>query len=378
MRRQRLAPPGLRARVRSVIGPSKRTRTGLGACLASAAGCLLAGASPAQDSAPPPEPLPSTPSLHRPLDRASDFAPAGVLLDHTHERGDWTFLYRYQRVSNDRLMQGEERLSPAEFDSLQPPYSSRPLSQLNQTHTFGVMYAPHERFTVAMLLPFVQKRLDQSVGGVIDRQETSGIGDALLIVLLPFMQKGTQKTQFNVALSLPTGSIRVDGTDGNGDPYRLPYTMQHGSGSWDVHWGLTYTGKRARFSWGAQVESEYRTGKNDLGYELGAVYQASSWMAAELGDWLSLSARLGWAKTENIKGADPALATPAATAASPLNAANRQAGTRVEMGPGLNLLLPIWGGQRFSFEALFPLYQSVDGPQLAPDVKYTVAWQWIY
>ena len=369
-----LAHPGLRARVRSVIGPSKRIRTGFGACLGSAAGILLAGASPAEDSAPAAESLALTPALHRPLDRASDFAPAGVLLDHTHERGDWTFLYRYQWDLEDRLMQGEERLSPAEFAVQYPGYESTPLSQLNQTHTFGVMYAPHERFTVAMLLPFVQKSLDQSVGGVIDRQETSGIGDALLIVLLPFMQKGTQKTQFNVALSLPTGSIRVEGSDGN----RLPYTMQHGSGSWDVHWGLTYTGKRARFSWGAQVESQYRTGKNDLGYELGAVYQASSWMAAELGDWLSLSARLGWAKTENIKGADPALATPAATDFSPLNAANRQGGTRVEMGPGLNLLLPIWGGQRFSFEALFPLYQSVDGPQLAPDVKYTVAWQWIY
>jgi hypothetical protein len=366
-----LAHPGLRARVRSVIGPSKRIRTGLGACLGSAAGFLLAGASPAEDSAPAAESLALTPGLHRPLDRASDFAPAGVLLDHTHERGDWTFLYRYQWDLEDRLMQGEERLSPAEFATQYPSYSSRPVSQLNQTHTFGVMYAPHERFTVAMLLPLVQKRLDQSMNGVTERQETSGIGDALLIVLLPFMQKGTQKSQFNVALSLPTGSIRVDDDAGN----RLPYTMQHGSGSWDVHWGLTYTGKHERFSWGAQVESQYRTGKNDLGYELGAVYQASSWMAAELSDWLSLSARLGWAKTQNIKGADPELA---ANATSPLNAANRQAGTRVEMGPGLNLLLPIWGGQRFSFEALFPLYQSVDGPQLAPDVKYTVAWQWIY
>jgi hypothetical protein len=369
-----LAHPGLRARVRSVIGPSKRIRTGFGACLGSAAGILLAGASPAEDSAPAAESLALTPALHRPLDRASDFAPAGVLLDHTHERGDWTFLYRYERVSDDRLMQGEATLSPAEFAVQYPAYSSTPLSQLNQTHTFGVMYAPHERFTVAMLLPFVQKRLDQSVDGVTDRQETSGIGDALLIVLIPFMQKGTEKTQFNVALSLPTGSIRVDGSDG----MRLPYTMQHGSGSWDVHWGLTYTGKHERLSWGAQVDSQYRTGKNDLGYELGAIYQASSWLAGELGDWLSVSARLGWAKTQNIKGADPALATPEATAFSPLNAANRQGGTRVEMGPGLNLLLPILGGQRFSFEALFPLYQSVDGPQLAPDVKYTVAWQWIY
>jgi hypothetical protein len=87
-----------------------------------------------------------------------------------------------------------------------------------------------------------------------------------------------------------------------------------------------------------------------------------------------VTARLGWIKTENIKGADPGL-NPAT---SPLNDPRRQAGTRVEMGPGLNLLLPIMGGQRLSFEALFVLYQSVDGPQLAPDVKFNASWQWIF
>jgi hypothetical protein len=319
-------------------------------------------AAPTADDAPP--------ALHRDLDRASDFAPAGVQLDHTHDRGDWTFLYRYERALADELKQGEQTLSAAEYAAQYPGYTSTPVSLLSQVHTFGVMYAPHARFTRAMMLPFIENRLDQLDSGGSDRQQTSGIGDARFIVLLPFMQKGTQKTQFNIALSLPTGSIRVDDDRGN----RLPYRMQHGSGSWDVHWGLTYTGNNQRLSWGAQVESQYRIGTNDLGYELGAVYQASGWLAAEVGEWLSLSARLGWIKTENIKGADPALDP----AASPLNDPRKQAGTRVEIGPGLNLLLPILGGQRLSFEALFPIHQSVEGPQLAPDVRFIAGWQWIF
>jgi len=347
----------------------------LGAWLAFAAGFSFAGAASADNEPIPPDSARTSPNLHRELDRASDFAPAGVLLDHTHERGDWTFLYRYDHVLKDRLKQGEETLSAAEFQTGYPGYSSTPLSQLNETHTFGVMYAPHERFTLAMMLPFVRKHLDQMNDvGVFESQATSGIGDALLLVMLPFMQKGTQKTQFNVALSLPTGSIRAEDDAGN----RLPYTMQHGSGSWDIQWGLTYTGKHRQLSWGAQVESLYRTGSNSLGYELGAVYQASGWVAGEVGKWLSLSARLGWKKTQNIRGADPALSTPAATAATPLNAADKQGGTRVEMGPGINFLVPIFGGQRLSFEALFALYQSVDGPQLAPGVKFAAAWQWIF
>ncbi|MDE0884562.1 MAG: hypothetical protein OSB70_03395 [Myxococcota bacterium] len=353
-----------------MIVRSKRIRSLLGGGL-TFVGILCAGfpALAAEDSLPP-VPAPESPSLHRPLDRASDFAPAGVLLDHTHERGDWTFAYRYERTLSDQLKVGEETLTTAEYETSYPGYASTPLSQLEEVHSFGVMYAPHERFTLAMILPFIQNRLERNVNGVFESQGSSGIGDALLIVLLPFIQKETQKTQFNVALSLPTGSIRVDDDQGN----RLPYLMQHGSGSWDINWGLTYTGKHRWLAWGAQVESQYRIGSNDLDYELGAVYQASGWLAAEAGKWASVTARLGWIKTENIKGADPGL-NPAT---SPLNDPRRQAGTRVEMGPGLNLLLPIMGGQRLSFEALFVLYQSVDGPQLAPDVKFNASWQWIF
>ena len=353
-----------------MISWPRRIWTYLGVWLAFASGVAMPFAARAVEDAELPGAAENLPALHRELDRASDFAPAGVLLDHTHARGDWTFLYRYERTLADELLQGETRLSSTEFETQYPGYASTPLSILTEAHSFGVMYAPHRRFTLAMLLPFIQNRLDQLDSGVFDRQTSSGIGDARFIVLLPFIQKGTQKTQFNVALSLPTGSIRVNDSQGN----RLPYRMQHGSGSWDVFWGLTYTGNNERLSWGAQVESQYRIGANDLGYELGAVYQASGWLAAEVGDWLSLSARLGWVKTENVKGADPAL-NPAI---SPLNDPRKQAGTRVEIGPGFNLLLPVFGGQRLTFEALFPIHQSLKGPQLAPDVRFIAGWQWIY
>jgi hypothetical protein len=355
-----------------VIRSSTRIRTLLGAWLVFAGWLGLAHLTWAEDGELPPVSAPSFPSLHRELDRASDFAPAGVLLDHTHERGDWTFLYRYQRDDADQLMQGENTLSVAQYQAqYMGVYTSRPVSQLSQLHTFGVMYAPHPRFTLAMMLPFVQKSLDQfqDVGG-FDRQETSGIGDVKAMVLLPFMQKGGQKTQFNIVLSLPTGSIRVDGRDGS----RLPYSMQHGTGSWDILWGLTYTGKEQGLSWGAQVESQYRMSTNDLGYEFGAVYEASGWLAVEASSWLSLSVRLGWTKTENIKGSDPDLVL----AASPLNNPNLQAGTLVEVGPGFNVLVPIFGGQRLCFEALFSIYESVEGPQLTSDAQFTAGWQWLF
>jgi hypothetical protein len=75
-----------------------------------------------------------------------------------------------------------------------------------------------------------------------------------------------------------------------------------------------------------------------------------------------------------VKGADPTLDKTL----SPLNDNKRVGGTTLELGPGVNVLLPIWGGQRLSVEALFPIYEDLDGPQLGRDMTITAGWQWIF
>lgn len=306
-------------------------------------------------------------SINRPIERAFQFAPAGVFLDYTHERGEWTFLYRYERYSFEGLMSGSRSVSNAEVAS---EYPIVPLSHLEETHTFGVMYAPRDRFTLAFLLPYVDQSLTQINNLNYEQETTDGIGDARLILMLPFIRNGLQQTQFNVELSFPTGSIRATGSDGA----RLPYLMQRGTGTWDVHYGLTYIGQRGIVSWGGQVGGEYRLNENSLGYRLGSVYQASGWLSGELASWLSVSGRLAWVRTGNIHGADPELDK----SLSPLNNNMMQSGTLVQAGPGINVLLPIFGGQRLSAEVLFPLYQNLDGPQLRSDVTLTAGWQWIF
>lgn len=311
------------------------------------------------DSQPPP--------INRPIERAFQFAPAGVFLDYTHERDEWTFLYRYERYSFEGLMSGSDSVPNAQVQS---EYPIVPLSHLEERHTFGVMYAPRDRFTLAFLLPYVDQSLTQINQHNYEQETTDGIGDARLILMLPFIRNGLQQTQFNVELSFPTGSIRAKGSDGE----RLPYLMQRGTGTWDVHYGLTYVGQRGIVSWGGQVGGEYRLNENSLGYRLGSVYQASAWLSGELATWLSVSGRLTWVRTGNIHGADPELDK----SLSPLNNNMMQSGTLVQAGPGINVLLPIFGGQRLSAELLLPLYQDLDGPQLRSDLTLTVGWQWIF
>ena len=63
---------------------------------------------------------------------------------------------------------------------------------------------------------------------------------------------------------------------------------------------------------------------------------------------------------------------------TPLNDNKKYARQELDVAPGVNVLVPIFGGQRFTFEAVIPVFQSLDGPQLAAAITYYVGWQWIF
>ena len=80
----------------------------------------------------------------------------------------------------------------------------------------------------------------------------------------------------NLGLSLPTGSIDEVGRtpkDANVDT-QLPYTMQLGSGTYDIKPSVVYSGTASEWTYGANLNMTIRTGKNDRDYRLGNVYQA--------------------------------------------------------------------------------------------------------
>ena len=52
-----------------------------------------------------------------------------------------------------------------------------------------------------------------------------------------------------------------------------------------------------------------------------------------------------------------------------------QSGQRLDLAPGINLQLPCCAGQRLAIEALFPLWQSLEGPQLGNDWVLNAAWR---
>ena len=90
-------------------------------------------------------------------------------------------------------------------------------------------------------------------------------------------------------------------------------------------------------------------------------------MGWSLADWISTSLRAEWNRWSSVRGSDASQPDPFT---SPAQDASKQKGHRLDFGPGINLQLPRWRGQRLALEALFPLWQDLDGPQLQTTWQY--------
>ncbi|MEM1262878.1 MAG: transporter [Pseudomonadota bacterium] len=322
--------------------------------------------------------------------RPTDHAPIGVMGDHTHEKGEWMFSYRYMHMRMDGNRDGTSSLSPETIATtatnrfaMPPTLRVVPTEMTMDMHMFGAMYAPSDRLTVMAMVNVIEKEMDhvtfQGAAGSTPlgffTTKTSGIGDTRLSALIDLPNFSDGNWHATLGVSLPTGSL--DETDrvltpmGTAPTLRLPYPMQLGSGTFDVIAGLTYAKQGPRWGWGAQWQSIIRTGENDENYTLGDELTLQAWSSYQLADQVSVSGRLAWFDRGNIDGIDPLIAAPVQTA-DPV----RQGAQRLDAALGINVLPG--GAHRLAFEVIAPLRQDLDGPQLETDWTVMVGWQYAY
>ena len=300
---------------------------------------------------------------------AAGQAPAGVDLDRPLSGGEWRISYRFQGTWRTGNWDGSERISAAEARAEGPPYTQVPITRDTAMHVVGLDWAPHERVTLLVRLPIMSVDEVAIFGPPAEaKTHASGVGDLSFGVLLPFMRKGEQSTSVSLMFGAPTGSIRKADSTGQ----RLPYPMQPGSGSWTLSPGLNYTGRYEDLSWGGQVGAIFYLNDNSLDYEHSTRWHLTGWLGWSLGDWVSTSLRAEWNNFGNIGGIDAAQPFPFT---SPAQDPTKQGGHRIDLGPGLNVLLPCCGGQRLALEAMFPVFQHLDGPQLGNSWVLNAAWR---
>lgn len=332
----------------------------------------------------------------------SGHAPIGVMGDHTHGQGELMFSYRFMRMGMNGLRDEDERVSRSHVLN---EFMVTPTKMDMDMHMFGAMYAPIDRVTLMVMVPWVELEMEHRTGmGVTFTTKSEGVGDVRAGALIDLWSSGmtgahgghsangmehaksghhggarrpSHKVHANVMFSFPTGAInRRDRTPASGGAkVRLPFPMQIGSGSYDFLPGLTYTGRDGPIAWGAQARGEIRLDENHADYRQGNEYALTAWAAYDWNRWLSTSLRTEWQHTLNHRGSDPAVSpTPTVPTKDP----GRRAFQRLDFLAGVNLIVPEgpFSGIRFAIEAGVPAYQYLDGPGLETDWIATVGVQY--
>ena len=126
-------------------------------------------------------------------------------------------------------------------DLLGPPNNTTyPILQtkiVQEVHLFRTAYDVNQRLSATVVLPFIQQLTDHVslVPGYKDFTITSkGIGDMSLSLSGLVHQGARDSVTTNGGISVPTGSITEKGNTPAGPGSQLPYTMQLGSGTWDI------------------------------------------------------------------------------------------------------------------------------------------------
>ncbi len=323
-------------------------------------------------------------------------SPVGLMGDHMHGQGDWMVSYRYMRMAMEGNRIGTDEVSPEEivttvanrfFGTPGQPATLRvvPTEMTMDMHMFGAMYGVTDWLTLMGMAMYKDNEMDHITfqGGAGTTRlgtfetESKGWGDLMVSGLIKAYDDQMHRVHFNLGLSIPTGSIKEEDTiltPMNTTPrVRLPYAMQLGTGTYDIHPGVTYTGHQDSWSWGAQYKAEIRLeDENNQGYSWGDKHGLNLWGGYQWTKNVGTSLRVSAMTQDEIDGIDPNIVLPVQTA-DPEN----YGGEIVEASVGLNLKgTEGWtSGHEIGFEVGLPLYQDLNGPQMERDYQFTLGWK---
>ena len=308
--------------------------------------------------------------------RPDGHAPIGVMGDHRHGAKEWMVSYRYMRMGMQDNLDGTNRLTN---EQILTNYMVAP-QQMTMTmhmHMVGVMHAPTDRLTLMAMAQYLTNDMNlRSRMGMNFSTVGQGLGDTRVSAIYGLFNRGRQTMHLNLGVSIPTGSINERDATPMETDMQLPYPMQTGSGNWDVLPGLTYLGQTDRVSWGAQATGTVRLGENDRGYTLGNQLNGTGWVAYRWNNWWSTSLRLAGSTGVAIDGRDEELNPMMIPTAN----TNNFGGQRLDGLLGVNFYVHEGRlyNHRLSVEFGLPLYQHLNGPQMAGRSVLTLGWQWAF
>jgi hypothetical protein len=318
-------------------------------------------------------------------------APAGVMFSHTlNKAGDFMVGYRFMYSLQDGpMLRGDTYASDAEIVAGGcggVPCSYAPERMSMNMHMIDLMYAPTDWLTLMLMPQFMSMDMtlrpleggapppsgegeSHNHGGNPDHG-SGGVGDTGMYALFKLFEAPGHQVVGSLGFTAPTGSVKVKI---NGNSIYDHYGMQLGSGTWDFRPSLTYGGNRGRVSWGAQLTGTVpMQARNESGYALGNLFQASAWGSYQILHWLSASVRGVYTLQGSISGQFD----PPQSPVGPMDMPGSYGGRFWDMGFGLNAVVPegAFAGNQFGIEWLQPIHDDPNGIQLERTGSLFATW----
>ena len=304
--------------------------------------------------------------------RPDGHAPISVMGDHYHNKGDFMFSYRFMPMWMDGNLRAQNGI---DLSTIHEDFMIAPLKMQMTMQMLGIMYAPSDHLTLMVMGNHITNTMDlQTRMGGSFTGSSGGFGDVSIAGLVRILNRNRQSLHANLGISIPAGDIDQRGNTPAMDNAPLAYPMQLGSGTWDPVFGITYFGQGNFLSWGLQLKSKWRTGKNSKDYTLGNALESVAWIAGKTSNWLSLSASLKHTILGSIRGTDSDL-NPMMM---PLFDAENSGRQELYLGIGANFYVPSGPLKNFRIgvEVSNPVYQHVIGIQMKNKAVATVGFQY--
>jgi hypothetical protein len=296
----------------------------------------------------------------------------------------WTVSYSYQKSQYQDYLDGTKKLaiddvlwSPGQEPRTDKNFPVVPTHIEQEVHALVFGFKATENLSFRLAAPYISQSTEHIsiVPGYSEFTiDSQGIGDITLIGDYHFFNSQKQSWKLGAGLSLPTGSIDQQGdTPRAPGKQQLPYTMQLGSGTYDISLYLSYLNQQASFNWGADFATKVRLGKNDRDYRLGNSAGASSWLRLTTIRWIQPSIKLAYLTRGRINGEDTSLRVPGPFPyPAPVVDPRLFGGNLLNLSLGLKIPVP-GRDSYFDFTYSKPIYQSLNGPQSSEDYRLAIS-----
>ncbi|MCH2123253.1 MAG: transporter [Pirellulaceae bacterium] len=312
---------------------------------------------------------------------ADKHAPAHLMGDHVHDQGEWMVEYKYMSMAMAGNRSGTENLSTAAaFGFSGTNMLVAPTNMTMEMHMVHVMYGLRDNITAYLMPTWKSLTMDHMrnstfmpnppLAGTPFRTHNSGFGDLVFGALIRLYEGCDEELIFNLGMSVPTGDIdrRTTIPTGGMMNQEFPYPMRLGAGTFNARPGLTYKVYQDHGSFGLQYQTDLPVGTNSENYSVSTEHRLNAWYSWLPWDNLSFSYRVESLWKSDYNGADPDLPPFIISTNRP----DMRGGEWVNFGYGAALL--VGQGHLLNAEFVHPVYQSVNGIQLANDWSLCVSW----